>query len=79
MTPTRLRAKAAREGSALVLLREIAPPRAGHHWQDVSRAWLMIGKPDQALNALNRARRVASQQTRLHPSVRETVYGIAAV
>ncbi|MEU2039260.1 hypothetical protein [Nocardia niwae] len=70
--------KAAHEGSALLLPRKIAPPRAGHHWQDVSRAWLMIGKPDQALDALNRARRVAPQQTRLHPSVRETVYGIAA-
>ncbi|MET9290104.1 helix-turn-helix domain-containing protein [Nocardia beijingensis] len=70
--------KAAHEGSALVLPKKIAPPRAGHHWQDVSRAWLMIGKPDQALDALNRARRVAPQQTRLHPSVRETVYGIAA-
>jgi len=70
--------RAAREGSSLVLPEEIAPPRAGHHWQDVSRAWLMIGKPDQALAALNRARWVAPQQTRLHPSVRETVYGIAA-
>ncbi|MBF4998370.1 helix-turn-helix transcriptional regulator [Nocardia sp. BSTN01] len=71
--------RAAREGSSLVLPEDIAPPRAGHHWQDVSRAWLMIGKPDRALDALNRARRVAPQQTRLHPSVRETVYGIAAV
>lgn len=70
--------KAAHEGSILTLPEKIAPPRAGHHWQDVSRAWLMIGKPDQALDALNRARRIAPQQTRLHPSVRETVYGIAA-
>jgi transcriptional regulator with XRE-family HTH domain len=70
--------RAAREGTQLVLPKKIAPPRAGHHWQDVSRAWLMIGKTDQALDALNRARRVAPQQTRLHPSVRETVYGIAA-
>lgn len=38
----------------------------------------MIAKPDKALVALNRARSVAPQQTRLHPSVRETVYGIAA-
>ncbi|WP_306306832.1 helix-turn-helix domain-containing protein [Nocardia brevicatena] len=70
--------KAAHEGSNLTLPRKTAPPRAGHHWQDVSRAWLMIGKPDQALAALNRARLVAPQQTKLHPSVRETVYGIAA-
>ncbi|MBB5915481.1 transcriptional regulator with XRE-family HTH domain [Nocardia transvalensis] len=69
---------AAHEGSALALPGTIARSRAGHHWQDVSRAWLMIGKPDQALAALNKARRVAPQQTRLHPSVRETIYGIAA-
>ncbi|WP_040869652.1 helix-turn-helix domain-containing protein [Nocardia exalbida] len=70
--------RAAREGSVLALPEKIAPPRAGHHWQDVSRAWLMIGKPDKALEALNNARRIAPQQTRLHPAVRETVHGIAA-
>src|SRR5262249_4916054 len=70
--------RAASEGSALILPDTIAPPRAGHHWQDVARGWLLAGKPDKALDALNRARRVAPQQTRLHPSVRETLYGIAA-
>ncbi|WP_067674674.1 helix-turn-helix domain-containing protein [Nocardia miyunensis] len=69
---------AAREGAALRLPTDVAAPRAGHHWQDNARAWLMIGKPDKALVALNKARLVAPQQTRLHPSVRETVYGIAA-
>ncbi|MEU0504394.1 helix-turn-helix transcriptional regulator [Nocardia sp. NPDC005998] len=70
--------KAAREGTALVLPAGIALPRAGHHWQDVARAWLMSGQPDKALKSLNLARRVAPQQTRLHPSVRETLHGIAA-
>ncbi len=70
--------KAAREGSALALPEEIAPPRAGHHWQDVARAWLLIGQPDKALHSLNLARRIAPQQTRLHPSVRETLHGIAS-
>ncbi|UGT64338.1 helix-turn-helix domain-containing protein [Nocardia asteroides] len=70
--------RAAREGSALKLPRSLAKTRAGHHWQDVSRAWLLTGKPDKALDALNQARRIAPQQTRLHPAVRETVHGIAA-
>ncbi|MGW4369238.1 helix-turn-helix domain-containing protein [Nocardia takedensis] len=71
--------RAAHEGSTLTVPREpIALPRIGHHWQDVARAWLLIGKPDLSLNALDRARRIAPQQTKLHPSVRETVYGIAA-
>ncbi|MFI5778841.1 XRE family transcriptional regulator [Nocardia sp. NPDC051570] len=70
--------KAARDGEALQLPPDMAAPRAGHHWQDNARAWLMSGKPDQALVALNKARATAPQQTKLHPSVRETLYGIAA-
>ncbi|WP_067467745.1 helix-turn-helix domain-containing protein [Nocardia amamiensis] len=70
--------KAAREGSALKLPDDVAPPRAGHHWQDTARAWLLAGRTDNALKALNVARRVAPQQTKLHPNVRETLYGIAA-
>ncbi|HVK25182.1 MAG TPA: helix-turn-helix transcriptional regulator [Actinokineospora sp.] len=69
--------KAAQAGSALELPTGIAPPRVGHHWQDTARAWLLAGHPHKALDALNRARKVAPQQTRLHPSVRETVRGIA--
>ncbi|WP_025353059.1 helix-turn-helix domain-containing protein [Nocardia nova] len=71
--------KAARDGADLRMPVDLAAPRAGHHWQDNARAWLMSGKPDRALAALNKARAAAPQQTRLHPSVRETVYGIAAV
>ncbi|MFC8530228.1 helix-turn-helix domain-containing protein [Nocardia sp. NPDC057227] len=70
--------RAAREGAALVLPPGLAPPRAGHHWQDVARANLLAGRPGDALIALRRAREVAPQQTRLHPSVRETYLGIVA-
>jgi transcriptional regulator with XRE-family HTH domain len=70
--------QAARAGAALRLPSGVAAPRAGHHWQDNARAWLLIGKPDKALAALNKARSAAPQQTRLHPSVRETLHGIAA-
>ncbi|WP_280257420.1 helix-turn-helix domain-containing protein [Nocardia wallacei] len=70
--------KAAHEGTALALPAGIALPRAGHHWQDVARAWLLIGQPDKALHSLNLARGIAPQQTRLHPSVRETLHGIAS-
>lgn len=70
-------ATAAREGAALRLPKSIAAPRAGHHWQDTARAYLLAGDPGNALKALNRARKVAPQQTRLHPMVRETLRGIA--
>ncbi|WP_019929068.1 helix-turn-helix domain-containing protein [Nocardia sp. BMG111209] len=71
--------KAADDGALLTLPPDVAAPRAGHHWQDNARAWLMAGKPDKALVALTKARATAPQQTRLHPSVRETIHGIAAV
>lgn len=70
-------ARAARDGSALKLPARIAPPRAGHHWQDTARAWLLAGEPTKALGALSKARKAAPQQTRLHPSVRETLVGVA--
>jgi hypothetical protein len=70
--------QAARDGSVLRLPASVAPPRAGHHWQDTARGWLLAGQSDKSLQALNVARRIAPQQTKLHPSVRETLYGIAA-
>jgi hypothetical protein len=69
--------RAAREGAQLTAVTGAPPTRLGHHWQDNARAWLMSGKPDKALIALNRARIAAPQQTRLHPAVRETLHGIA--
>ncbi|WP_028479759.1 helix-turn-helix domain-containing protein [Nocardia sp. CNY236] len=70
--------RAAIDGTGLTYGGDAPPTRIAHHWQDNARAWLMSGKPDRALAALNKARAAAPQQTRLHPSVRETVYGIAA-
>ncbi|MGS2808155.1 helix-turn-helix domain-containing protein [Nocardia sp. MW-W600-9] len=70
--------RAALAGVELTYSADAPPTRIAHHWQDNARAWLMSGKPDKALASLNKARAAAPQQTRLHPSVRETVYGIAA-
>ncbi|BAW06100.1 helix-turn-helix domain-containing protein [Nocardia seriolae] len=70
--------RAAREGASLTHGPDAPPTRVAHHWQDNARAWLMSGKPDRALAALNKARAAAPQQTRLHPAVRETLHGIAA-
>ncbi|WP_435592666.1 helix-turn-helix domain-containing protein [Nocardia sp. bgisy118] len=70
--------RAALEGAELTYPAGAAPTRIAHHWHDNARAWLMSGKPDRALAALNKARAAAPQQTRLHPSVRETLFGIAA-
>jgi hypothetical protein len=53
------------------------PSRAGRYWIDVARAWTLHGGRVQALDALNRARRIAPQLTRYHPHVHETVHLLA--
>jgi transcriptional regulator with XRE-family HTH domain len=50
----------------------LSPTRSGHHYIDLSRAHLMAGDRLAALNDLQKARRVAPEQTRYHPMVRET-------
>jgi transcriptional regulator with XRE-family HTH domain len=46
--------------------------RRGHHHIDLARARLMHGDRTGALQELQTARRIAPQQTRAHPMVRET-------
>ncbi|WP_433524413.1 helix-turn-helix domain-containing protein [Nocardia pseudovaccinii] len=55
----------------------VAPSRAGHHFIDVSRAWLLHGDKQRALGSLEQARMVAPELTRNHPQVHETVRVIA--
>jgi hypothetical protein len=50
--------------------------RAGHHWMDLGRVHAWSGHPEQALDCLQHARRIAPQQTRYHPTVRETVLAL---
>jgi transcriptional regulator with XRE-family HTH domain len=50
--------------------------RAGHHWMDLGRAHAWEGHSEQALDCLHQARRTAPQQTRYHPTVRETVQAL---
>ncbi len=53
--------------------------RVAHHHAEVARAQLVIGRADDAFASLREARRIAPQQTRLHPLVRETYAGLVAV
>ncbi|WP_157528672.1 hypothetical protein [Nocardia sp. NRRL S-836] len=46
--------------------------RRGHHHIDLARARLLHGDRDGALTELQHAKRIAPQQTRFHPMVRET-------
>ncbi|WP_406401967.1 helix-turn-helix domain-containing protein [Streptomyces sp. NBC_00879] len=66
-------------GLAVELAEDVRIPRgwtrsrAGHHWMDLGRAHAWTGHSEQALDCQQRARRTAPQQTRYHPTVRETV------
>ncbi|MFI5986489.1 helix-turn-helix domain-containing protein [Streptomyces sp. NPDC051555] len=67
---------------SLQLAREVRPPvgyfpdRLGHFHIDTARAQLWTGRTDAALASLLKARSVAPQQAKYHPSVRETVAGL---
>jgi hypothetical protein len=52
--------------------------RRGHHYSDLARGYVMAGDHAGGLRCLEQARRIAPQQTRHHPMVRETVLAIAA-
>jgi transcriptional regulator with XRE-family HTH domain len=52
------------------------PDRIGHHYIDTARAQLWTGDNDGAITSLLKARHVAPQKTKYHPSVRETVAGL---
>jgi transcriptional regulator with XRE-family HTH domain len=67
----------AREVERAGHLGSLPPVRVGHHHIEVARAWLQFGDSRRALGALRRARRVAPQQARCHPMVREVVRAIA--
>ena len=47
------------------------PIRVGHHHMDVARAQLWQGRTDAALVSLEKAKKLAPQQTRRHPTTRE--------
>jgi hypothetical protein len=52
--------------------------RRGHHFIDLARGYAIAEDYSGSLRCLQEARRIAPQQTRLHPMARETVLSIAA-
>lgn len=64
--------------SAKVTLPASTPrERAGHHYIDLARGYLLHGDREKAFSALQSARRIAPTQTRYHPMVHETVRALA--
>ncbi|WP_148306857.1 hypothetical protein [Nocardia nova] len=62
---------------SLVIPAEAPKERAGHHFIDLSRAYLLHGNRRQAFGALEKARAITPAQTRYNPMVHENVRALA--
>ncbi|MFD3815143.1 helix-turn-helix domain-containing protein [Streptomyces rubiginosohelvolus] len=52
--------------------------RTSHHWAEVARSQMWLGKLDASFASLLKARKTAPQQAKYHPTVRETYAGLEA-
>lgn len=71
-------AEAVRRSRRVRLGSSVPSVRRGHHYIDLARGYVMAGDYAGGLHHLQEARRIAPQQTRHHPMVRETVLTIAS-
>jgi hypothetical protein len=71
-------AEAVAVAGRMVIPESWARSRASAHIAEVARAQLWIGQTEASLRNLWRAREMAPQQMRYHPTVRETVSGLVA-
>ena len=62
---------------ALVIPAGASKERAGHHFIDLSRAYLLHGDRRHAFTALQQAKTITPAQTRYNPMVHETVRALA--
>jgi transcriptional regulator with XRE-family HTH domain len=69
--------QAVRRAAAMRGFAGVTPNRVSHHYIDLARAHLYAGDRNAALESLLTARKLAPQQTRYHPQVRETVRMLA--
>ncbi len=70
-------AEALNRAGTLVIPAGTPKERAGHHYIDLSRAYLLHGDRMRSLEALHTARTIAPSQTRYNPMVHETVRALA--
>ncbi len=69
--------EALNRSNGLVIPTGTPKERAGHHYIDLSRAYLLHGDRMKSLAALHTARAIAPSQTRYNPMVHETVRALA--
>ncbi|WP_432193822.1 helix-turn-helix domain-containing protein [Streptomyces sp. bgisy027] len=69
-------AEAVDKAKSMTLPGDWPPSRMAHHYAEVARAQMWTGRTDAAFRNLLEARKLAPQQTRYHPTVRETFAGL---
>ncbi|SED83658.1 Helix-turn-helix domain-containing protein [Streptomyces misionensis] len=69
---------AVRQAEDMVIAGDWPPSRLAHHHAEVARAQMWTGQTEAAFKSLLKARKLAPQQTRYHPTVRETYAGLDA-
>nr|WP_145486573.1 MULTISPECIES: helix-turn-helix domain-containing protein [Streptomyces] len=70
--------EAVRQAENMVIADGWPPSRLAHHHAEVARAQMWTGQTEAAFKSLIKARKLAPQQTRYHPTVRETYAGLDA-
>jgi len=69
--------EALRRADAIMVPADTPKERAGHHYIDLARAWLLQGDRTKSLHALHMAKRLAPAQTRYNAMVHETIRALA--
>jgi transcriptional regulator with XRE-family HTH domain len=69
--------EAVQAASDLPMPKDWPPSRRAHHYAEVARAQVWTGRTDAAFKNLLQARKLAPQQTKYHPTVRETFATLA--
>lgn len=71
-----LYSEAVQTADAMTIPNDWPPSRLAHHFAEVAWAQMWTGHTEAAFQGLQRARKLAPQQTRYHPTVRETYAGL---
>ncbi|MFD4795014.1 helix-turn-helix domain-containing protein [Streptomyces anulatus] len=70
--------KAVETADTLTIPSDWPKSRTSHHWAEVARSQMWMGKLESSFASLLKARKTAPQQAKYHPTVRETYAGLEA-
>lgn len=70
--------KAVEAADTLAIPHDWPKSRTSHHWAEVARSQMWMGKLEASFASLLKARRTAPQQAKYHPAVRETYASLEA-